>query len=159
MGSGYSWRLTVEDRTPDFHQRIISVANGMKDFSDALEPRFENWLWFRWTPEVKWSAEDFVNQLSKKFPEVVFRLECGGDEHFNSFIMNGDTLDEKEIWKNPPFPSHVLFKKKAKEAKIKRLERQRLQQETALKYEKQRMKNELEILKGKQKILERQLAE
>lgn len=158
MGSSYSWRLTIENRNPSLEQSICDTANCMKDFSDPRDPKFQNWMWFRWTPEVKWWALDFVQELSKQFPETVFRLQCQGDSNFISFFLNGEALDERHIWQNPPFPSRTLFRKKLAEAKIASENAHKLREEAAAKAEKERMQNELETLKAKQRELENKLA-
>lgn len=156
MGSSYSWRLTIENRAL-LEQSISTVANNMPEFLNS-SPQFQNWMWFRWTPEVKWWAVDFVQELSKQFPETVFRLQCQGDSNFVSFFLNGEVLDERQIWQNPPFPSRPLFKKKLAEAKIAAENARKLREEQSAKAEKERMQKELETLKAKQRELENKLA-
>lgn len=157
MGSAYSWCLTIENRNPSLEEMIFDAANSSPDFSDC-EPEFQNWMWFRWTPEVKWWAGDFVIQLSKQIRDTVFRLEASGDQHFVWFYLNGEILDEKEIWNNPQFPSRPLFKKKMSEAKINREKVRQQREEVRAKAEKERLQKEIETLKTKQADLERKLA-
>lgn len=156
MGSSYSWRLTIENRIL-LEENIARVANNMPEFLNSSS-EFKNWMWFRWTPEVKWWAVDFVQELSKQFPETVFRLQCQGDSNFISFFLNGEVLDERQIWQNPPFPSRTLFRKKLAEAKIASENAHKLREEAAAKAEKERMQKELETLKAKQRELENKLA-
>lgn len=158
MGSSYSWRLTIENRNPSLEQSIFDAANSMKAFSGPRDPKIQNWMWFLWSPEVKWWAVDFVQELSKQFRETVFRLECHGDANFNAFFLNGEFLDERQIWQNPPFPSRPLLKKKLAEAKIAAENARKLREEQSAKAEKELMQKELETLKAKQRELENKLA-
>jgi hypothetical protein len=158
MGSAYSWKLSIENNTQSVHDMIIFAANQMKDFCGNGEPKFQDWLWFRWSPESKWWAGDFVQELSKKFPETIFRLDCTGDDNFTWFFLNGSMLSESEIWEIPRFPTRPLFKKKYEQAKVKRAEAKRIQDEKFAKAEKEKLEKQINELKAKQQELEKRLA-
>lgn len=157
MGSCHSWMLTIEHPAPDLNNLIIKAASKMKDFSYPGEPSFQDFIWFKRSPEIKWLALDFSSQLSKQFPEVVFRLDCEGDSTFTLFFLNGENLDEGYIWRNPRFPSLPLFNEKLKEHKKDLLEKERVLLERELAATQERMSKEIERLKAKQKELEIQL--
>ena len=158
MGSAYSWKLTIESEHPEAHRLIIGEANQMKDFSGNGEPKFQDWFWFRWSPESKWWAGDFVQELSKKFTQTIFRLDCTGDSHFTWFFLNGNMLSENEIWEIPRFPTRPLFKKKFEQAKVNRAEAKRIQDEKYAKAEKEKLEKQISELKVKQQELEKKLA-
>lgn len=156
MGSYIAWKL---DADCDSDQFIIDTANAHKEFNEAEgKPNaFQNFMWRKWSPEVKWWAPEFVADLSKKI-EVIFRLDARGDENFTWFFYKGEALNESEIWEKPPFPSRPLFKKKIVEAKVKRQKARQVLEEAKAKAEKDRLEKEIQTLKAKQQELEKRLA-
>lgn len=156
MGSYIAWKLDAD--TTGGEQFIIDTANAHPEFKNEKDgPKFENFMWRKWSPEVKWWAPDFVEQLSKNI-DVILRLEAKGDENFTWFFYKGEALTESEIWERPTFPSRPLFKKKLTEAKVNREKAKQLRQEAAAKAEKERLEKEIQTLKSKQKELEKRLA-
>jgi hypothetical protein len=155
MGSYNSWKLTIEETDIRARQLIIDTANGMKDFTDG--PKIEDFMWFRWSEEVKWWASEFTAGLSKEFPETIFRLDCRGDDNFTWFFLDGAILSESDIWTNPRFPSRPLFKKKLQETALKRAEQKRIHDEKVAKAEKEKLEKQLAELKAKQQELEDKL--
>jgi hypothetical protein len=154
MGTYTAWKLDA-DISVGGEQHIINTANAHKEFKDG--PKFENFMWHKWSPEVKWWAPEFVAELSKNI-DVVFRLDAKGEENFTWFFYKGSVLSESEIWEKPTFPSRPLFKKKFSEAVVNR-EKQRIANEAArVAAEKQRLEKEIQTLKAKQQQLEKQLA-
>lgn len=156
MGSYIAWKLDAD--VTGGEQFIIDTANAHPDFKNEKDgPKFENFMWRKWSPEVKWWAPQFVAELSKNI-DVIFRLDAKGDENFTYFFYKGEALTESEIWEKPTFPSRPLFKKKAAEAVVSR-EKQRIANEAArASAEKQRLEKEIQTLKAKQQQLEKQLA-
>lgn len=155
MDSYNAWKLTIEETDARARQLIIDTANGTKDFADGS--KIEDFMWFRWSQEVKWWAGDFVRGLSKKFPETIFRLDCRGEDTFTWFFLDGAILSESEIWTNPSFPSRRLFKKKFQEATRKRAEQKRIHDEQFAKAEKEKLERQIADLKAKQQELENKL--
>jgi hypothetical protein len=155
MGTYIAWKLDADISAGGGEQLIIDTANAHKEFKDGS--KFENFMWHKWSPEVKWWAPDFVAELSKSI-DVIFRLDARGEENFTWFFHKGSILSESEIWEKPTFPSRPLFKKKAAEAVVNR-EKQRIANEAArAAAEKQRLEREIQALKAKQQKLEKQLA-
>jgi hypothetical protein len=156
MGSYIAWKLDAD--TTGGEQFLIETANAHPEFKNEKDgPKFENFMWRKWSPEVKWWAPDFVADLSKNI-DVIFRLDAKGDENFTYFFYKGQTLTESEIWERPTFPSRPLFKKKLTEAKVNRAKAKQLREEAAAKAEKERLEKEIETLKAKQHQLEKRLA-
>jgi len=156
MGSNIAWKLDAD--VTGGENFIIDTANAHPEFKNEKDgPKFENFMWRKWSPEVKWWAPQFVAELSKNI-DVIFRLDAKGDENFTYFFYKGEALTESEIWEKPTFPSRPLFKKKLTEAKVNR-EKQRIANEAArVAAEKQRLEREIQTLKSKQAELEKQLA-
>lgn len=151
MGSYIAWKLDADIIGAE--QFIIDSANNHREFKDDKDsPRFQDFIWRKWTPEVKWWAPEFVADLSKNI-DVVFRLDAKGDENFTWFFYKGQVLSEGDIWERPTFPSRPLFKKKAQEAKMKRAEKARIDAEKKAAAEKEKMQKELESLRQREKEL------
>ena len=156
MGSYIAWKLDADVMGGE--QFIIDTANAHPEFKNEKDgPKFENFMWCKWSPEVKWWAPEFVADLSKNI-DVIFRLDAKGDENFTWFFYKGQTLTESEIWERPTFPSRPLFKKKMQEAKVNREKAKQLREEAAKKAETERLQKEIDALKNKQKELEKRLA-
>lgn len=155
MGSSNAWKLTIEETDIRVRKLIIDTANGMKDFTDG--PKIEEFMWFRWSPEVKWWAGEFTSGLSKKFPETIFRLDCRGDDNFTWFFLDGAILSDTDIWVLPRFPSRPLFKKKLQEITQRRAEQKRIDDEKNAKAEKEKLEKQLAELRAKQQELEDKL--
>jgi hypothetical protein len=156
MGSYIAWKLDA-DISVGGEQHIINTANAHREFKeDKDSPKFENFMWRKWTPEVKWWAPEFVADLSKNI-DVVFRLDAKGDENFTLFFYKGQVLSEGDIWERPTFPSRPLFKKKVSQAKVNREKAKQLREEAAKKAETERLQKEIDALKNKQKELEKRL--
>lgn len=157
MGSYIAWKLDADMTGGE--QFLVETANAHNEFKEAEgKPHaFQNFMWRKWSPEVKWWAPEFVADLSKKV-DVIFRLDARGDENFTWFFYKGQVLNESEIWEKPVFPSRPLFKKKAAEAVVKRQKAKFEQEQTRVAAEKARLEKEIELLNSKQKDLERKLA-
>jgi hypothetical protein len=156
MGSYSIWRLSAD--TTDTHTEQLIIAAGCKlpDFVTAGS-KFSTYIWKQWTNETKWIPFDSITQLSKDL-DVVFRLEQRadwGNEVY--FYYKGECLEEKQIWKNPQFPTRPLFQKKRKQLDAEqKLAREKLEKDNILK-EKQKVEAELEQLKKRQAELEEKL--
>lgn len=156
MGSYIAWKLDADMTGGE--QFLVETANAHSAFKDEKDgPKFENFMWRKWSPEVKWWPPEFVADLSKNV-DVIFRLDARGDENFTWFFYKGQVLNESEIWEKPVFPSRPLFKKKAAEAVVKRQKAKFEQEQARVAAEKARLEKEIELLKSKQKVLERKLA-
>lgn len=142
MGSHHSWKLTVENKTP-------SLEEAIKTFLKRETTTF-NEIWFKWCAESKWWALDYAVEISKHVRGIVFRLDCQGDSNFTTFILDGEFLDERNIWEIPRFPSRPLFKKKLAELKVDREKRALAEEQTKLKLEKERLEKEINALVQKQ---------
>ena len=156
MGSYIAWKLDADMTGGE--QFLVETANAHRAFKDEKDgPKFQDFMWRKWSPEVKWWAPEFVAELSKNI-DVIFRLDARGDDNFTWFFYKGQTLSESEIWEKPTFPSRPLFKKKMGEAKVNRAKAKQLREEAAAKAEKERLEKEIEALKVKQQQLEKRLA-
>lgn len=154
MGSNIAWKLDA-DVDVSTSQYIIESANSHQAFAQSKD--FDRFMWRRWSGETKWWAPDFVMDISKNI-DAIFRLDARGDDNFVCFFYKGQMLDESEIWERPSFPSRPLFKKKLDEAKVKRAQREIANREAKIVAERNRMQQELESLKDKQKKIEQKLA-
>jgi hypothetical protein len=89
------------------HSLIVGYANDHEQF--CKDKDFESWAWNKWSILSKWNADEIVSYLSKKFPNIIFRVACSGDYNYVQFWMNGACVDERDVFKHPTFPSNDLF--------------------------------------------------
>jgi hypothetical protein len=155
MGSYIAWKLDADIHSGE--KFIIDASNDHPEFKNEKDgPKFENFMWRKWSPEVKWWALQFVADISKNI-DVVFRLDAKGDENYTWFFYKGEMLGETEIWERPQFPTRPLFKKKVSQAKVNREKAKQLREEAAKKAETERLQKEIDALKNKQKELKKRL--
>ena len=144
MGSHSSFCLDISKAAQVNESEVIAYGNSLPDFQGG---DFAGWMWRRFSPESKWhGADNVAAALSKKFPDVIFRLRCRGDYDYTYYFLNGVALESEAIF-NDPFPSKALFAKKLKEktqadyfAEIERQKKKKADQEAADLAELQRLK-------------------
>lgn len=110
MGSYCEYYVNAQNVTGELEKEILAAANELEYKSDDDGLTFETHCWRRWSESSKWGAEDLVSFLSKKFPKVIFLVKMRGDYTGNTYYIDGDSLDETEIWRTIRYPTPKEFK-------------------------------------------------
>lgn len=136
MGSYNRFYISCSSNDDSELNKIIKVGREIDDGS----PHWDICAFKKWSSPSKWWPYEFINDLSKRFPNVIFSVSISGESaNYKKFILNGVELNESVIFPKPSFPTIAQFNK------AKKLHDKQEEKNTAVKKElqkKQKAENE-----------------
>lgn len=128
MGSSNRWYVDVNVTDQNTVEKIIEKGRQIDKEKFHSRSLWDLFVFRKWCESTKWDPIDLLQAISLEFPLVMFSAQYYGDYGSGKiFISNGESIEEKDIWINPRFPTATTFKKaiKAKKMRDKVLQEQR----------------------------------
>lgn len=97
MGTYKSLRILANTSNEDELRGIVAIIN------DANAGDY----WRRFGPETKWWPDELMRKLTKKYPNVMFRLDYDGVKAQSEFYQGDKVITAH--WVLPYFPSQSKF--------------------------------------------------
>lgn len=151
MGTYRSIRIDVNTNTQDeleqVKQELINDNDGGENIIDFCFRKF--------SPSVKWFPNDLAIRVSKKFPNLTFRVTCYGSEpsaNSDVFFQNGEGFNVNFVLPFK-FPTKAQWKDAQKRYKLLKEQEEIKNKQKAKEQEEQKIKMLADEIEKKQKEL------